>query len=63
MRGRLVLLSIILGLWALLFVFQNFFNTFWASVALVVAMSTYCIYMYVAFKHQVRKLRKHPQMK
>lgn len=60
MRGRLVLLSIILGLWALLFVFQNFFNTFWASVALVVAMSTYCIYMYVAFKHQVRKLRKHP---
>lgn len=60
MRGRLVLLSIILGLWALLFVFQNFFNTFWALVALVVAMSTYCIYMYVAFKHQVRKLRKHP---
>ncbi len=60
MRGILVLLSIILGLWALLFVFQNFFNTFWASVALVVAMSTYCIYMYVAFKHQVRKLRKHP---
>lgn len=60
MRGRLVLLSIILGLWALLFVFQNFFNTFWASVALVVAMSTYCIYMYVAFKHQVRKLKKHP---
>lgn len=60
MRGRLVLLSIIVGLWALLFIFQNFFNTFWASVALVVAMSIYCSYMFIAFKHQVRKLRKHP---
>lgn len=60
MRGRLVLLSIILGLWVFLFIFQNFFNTFYASVMMMVFMVLYCGYMYVAFKHQLRKLKKNP---
>ena len=60
MRGRLVLLLIISGLWFFLFIFQNYFNTFWASITILVFMVGYCAYMYIAFKHQVRKLKKHP---
>ena len=57
MRGRLVLLSIIIGLWIFLFVFQNFMNTFWASVTLAVIMGVYCLYMQAAQSHKARKLR------
>ncbi len=60
MRGRLVLLSIIVGLWVFLFIFQNFVNTFYATITMMVFMMVYCSYMYIAFKHQVRKLRKNP---
>lgn len=60
MRGRLVLLLIISGLWVLLFIFQNYMNTFWGSIVILVFMVLYCTYMYIAFKHQVRKLKKHP---
>jgi len=58
MRGRIVLLLIISGLF--LFLFQNCMNTFWASITILVFMTLYCTYMYIAFKHQVRKLRKNP---
>ena len=60
MRGRIVLLTIIVGLLVFLFIFQNFVNTFWASITMMVFMVIYCAYMYVATKHQARKLRKNP---
>lgn len=60
MRDRIVLLTIIVGLLVFLFIFQNFINTFWASITMMVFMVLYCSYMYVASKHQARKLRKHP---
>ena len=60
MRGRLVLLLIISGLWVFLFIFQNYVNTFWASISLLIFMALYSAYMYVAFKHQVRKMKKNP---
>lgn len=60
MRGRLVLLSIIVGLWLFLFIFQNCVNTFWALVTILTFMALYCSYMYIATKHQARKIRKHP---
>ena len=60
MRGRLVLLSIIVGLWVFLFIFQNYFNTFWALVALISIMGVYSVYIYLANKHRVRVLKKHP---
>lgn len=60
MRGRLVLLSIIVGLWVFLFIFQNYFNTFWALVALISIMGVYSVYIYFANKHRVRVLKKHP---
>lgn len=60
MRDRLVLLIIMVGLLAFLFVFQNFINTFWASITMMIFMVVYCLYMYIATKHQARKMRKHP---
>ena len=60
MRGRLVLLSIIVGLWVFLFIFQNYFNTLWALVALISIMGVYSVYIYFANKHRVRVLKKHP---
>lgn len=60
MRGRIVLLTIIVGLLVFLFIFQNFINTFWASITMMIFMVLYCAYMYVATKHQARKLRKNP---
>lgn len=62
MRGRLVLLTIIVGLLVFLFIFQNFVNTFWASITMMVFMILYCSYMYIATKHQARKLRKNPPL-
>lgn len=62
MRGRLVLLTIIVGLLVFLFIFQNFVNTFWASITIMVFMVFYCAYMYIATKHQARKLRKNPRV-
>ena len=60
MRGRLVLLTIIVGLLVFLFIFQNFVNTFWASITMMAFMVLYCSYMYVATKHQARKIKKNP---
>ncbi len=60
MRERIALLMIITCLWVFLFIFQNYFNTFWAIVTLMLFMTIYTIYMQIAFKHQVRKKRKNP---
>ena len=60
MKDRVTLLFILCFLFAFLILFQNFFNTTWAIISLVVFMSLYMVYMYIAVKHQRRKLRKNP---
>lgn len=60
MTERIVLLTIITCLWVFLFIFQNYMDTFWAIITLMIFMILYTIYMQVAFKHQTRKKRKNP---
>lgn len=60
MKDRVTLLFILCFLMAFLIVFQNYFNTIWAITFLILFMSLYMIYMYIAVKHQRRKLRKSP---
>lgn len=60
MKDRVTLLSILCFLLAFLVIFQNYFNTAWAIIFLVMFMALYMIYMYIAVKHQRRKLRKNP---
>lgn len=60
MRGRLVLLFILVGLLVFLYMFQTMFNTFWASIVILIFITLYCLYIYLATKHQSRKLKKHP---
>ena len=60
MKDRVTLLSILCFLLAFLVIFQNYFNTTWAIIFLVMFMALYMIYMYIAVKHQRRKLRKNP---
>ena len=60
MTDRVTLLSILCFLLAFLIIFQNYFNTTWAIIFLVMFMALYMVYMYIAVKHQKRKLRKNP---
>lgn len=60
MKDRITLLFILCFLLAFLIVFQNYFNTTWAIIFLVMFMALYMVYMYIAIKHQRRKLRKNP---
>ena len=60
MKDRISLLLILCFLLAFLVIFQNYFDTFWAIIFLIAFMSLYMVYMYLAVKHQRRKLRKNP---
>ncbi len=60
MKDRISLLLIMCFLLAFLIIFQNYFDTFWAIVFLIGFMSLYMFYMYIAIKHQRRKLKKNP---
>lgn len=60
MKERIVLFSIIFGLWVFLYVFQNYFNTLWGLVFLCAGMIVYAIYMQLATVHKKRKLLKTP---
>lgn len=60
MKDRVTLLSILCFLLAFLIIFQNYFNTTWAIIFLMMFMALYMVYMYIAVKHQKRKLRKNP---
>lgn len=62
MKERIVLFSIIFGLFVFLYVFQNYFNTLWGLIFLCGAMITYAFYMHLATLHKKRKLRKNPQV-
>ena len=60
MKERIVLLAIISSLLILLYFFQNHMNTPCAFMTILIFMALYTAYMQIAFKHQVRKQRKHP---
>ena len=60
MKERVVLLTIISALLSVLVFFQNHMDTPCAFATIVVFISLYAFYMQVAFKHRVRKQRKHP---
>ena len=56
MKDRISLLLILCFLLAFLVIFQNYFDTFWAIIFLIAFMSLYMVYMYLAVKHQRRKV-------
>ncbi len=60
MKERILLLAIITSLLVLLYFFQNHMNTPCAFMTILIFMSIYTAYMQIAFKHRVRKQRKHP---
>lgn len=60
MKERIVLLTIVSLLLVILYFFQNHMNTPCAFLSIVIALFAYGIYMQVAFKHRMRKQRKHP---
>lgn len=60
MKERIVLLSIISSLLVLLYFFQNHMNTPCAFMTILIFMTIYTAYMQIAFKHRVRKQKKHP---
>lgn len=62
MKERIVLFAIILGLGVFLYFFQNYFNTLWGLVFLVVGMIVYAFYLQFATLHKRRKLRKNPEV-
>jgi 1,2-diacylglycerol 3-beta-glucosyltransferase len=62
MKERVVLFVILMGLFAFLYVFQNYFNTVWGLVFLCCGMIVYIFYMNLATRHKKRKLKKNPQI-
>ena len=60
MKERIELLIIILGLLAFLFVFQNYFDSFWAIVFLVAFMMGYMLFCYIFVRSQRRREKKNP---
>ncbi len=62
MKERIELLLIIVGLLAFLFVFQNYFDSFWAIIFLVSFMITYMLISYCFIKVQRRKARRIPDI-
>lgn len=60
MKERLVLLAIVSSLMVLLFFFQNYMDTPCGFMTILIFMSLYTAYMQIAYKHGVRKQKKHP---
>ena len=60
MRERILLFSILAGLWTFLYVFQYHVNTIWGLIILLCLMSLYGVYTSMALHHRKRKLKKNP---
>lgn len=60
LKDRIKLLLIIAGLLAFLFIFQNWFDTFWACIFILAFIGVYMCYCRLVDKHQRRKLKKNP---
>ena len=57
MKERITLLLIIIGIITFLVVFQNYFNTFWATIFLMTFMVIYLSYAQLAYTHKARRYR------
>ena len=57
MKERIVLLTIIVGIFIFLIVFQNYFNTFWATILLMTLMVIYLTFAQLAYTHKARRYR------
>lgn len=60
MRERILLFSILLALWAFLYVFQFHVNTIFGLIILLCFMTLYGVYTSLALTHKKRKLKKQP---
>lgn len=60
MKERLVLLAIVSSLMVVLYFFQNYMDTPCAFITILVFMTLYTAYMQIAYKHRIRKQKKHP---
>lgn len=61
MKERILLFTILAGLWTFLYVFQYYVNTIWGLIILLCLMTLYGVYTSLALKHRNRKLMKNPQ--
>ena len=57
MKERVALLFIIIGLFVFLVVFQNYFNTYWATIFLMSFMVIYLSYAQLAYNHKARRYK------
>ena len=60
MRERILLFSILAGLWTFLYVFQYYINTIWGLIILLCFMTLYGVYTSLALQHNKRKQGKIP---
>ena len=57
MKERISLLAIIVGIFVFLIIFQNYFNTFWATIFLMASMVIYLSFAQLAYTHKARRYR------
>lgn len=62
MKERILLFTIVFGLGVFIYIFQSYFNTLWGLAFLCTAMTTYAIFMNLAYKLKKRKLEKYPEV-
>ena len=60
MRERILLFSILVGLWTFLYIFQYYVNTIWGLIILLCFMTLYGVYTSLALNHRKRKMEKQP---
>ena len=54
---RITLFLIIAGITTFLIIFQNYFNTFWATISIMLLMVIYLSYAQLAYTHKLRRYR------
>ena len=54
---RITLFLIIAGITTFLIIFQNYFNTFWATISIMLLMIIYLSYAQLAYTHKLRRYR------
>ena len=57
MKERITLLLIIAGIVGFLIVFQNYFNTYWATISIMILMVIYLSYAQLAYTHKARRYK------
>ena len=57
LKERITLFLIIAGIVVFLIIFQNYFNTFWATISIMLLMVIYLSYAQLAYTHKLRRYR------